>query len=235
MNNVLYITSELFPLIKTGGLADVSGSLPIALAKQSQDIRILLPAYPEVIKQIKKPISIAAGIYYNLEVELLEAHLPGSKLIIWLVDCPAAFDRPGSPYVDDNGHPWHDNALRFAIFCTFAADIALNRLKLEWQPDVVHCNDWQTGLIPALLQPHKRRPATIFTVHNLAYQGLFNYETFLDLNLPANLWHSDALEFHNQLSFIKGGLVLLIVSILSAQPTLARYYSQTTATDLRVY
>jgi starch synthase len=207
MNKILFVTSEAFPLIKTGGLADVSGSLPAALVEQSQDVRILLPAYPEVIQQVKNPKRLATGSYYNLDVELLETRLPGSDIITWLVHCPAAFERPGGPYVDANGQPWDDNALRFAVFCKVAVDIALNKLALNWQPDIVHCNDWQSGLVPALLYPHKQRPATVFTVHNLAYQGLFDYQTFLDLELPTNLWHPDGLEFYGQMSFIKGGLV----------------------------
>ena len=221
MNNVLYLTSELFPLIKTGGLADVASSLPPALTKLGQEMRILLPAYPDVMRWIKQPTLLASGSYYNQEVKLFEARLPESDLITWLVHCPAAFDRPGGPYIDGNGEPWHDNALRFAIFCLVAVDIALNRLNLNWQPDIVHGNDWQSGLVPALLQLHATRPATLFTIHNLAYQGLFDYQTFLDLNLPARLWHPDGLEFYGQLSFIKGGLAFAD-RINTVSPTYAR-------------
>jgi len=206
MNKILYISSEAYPLIKTGGLADVAGSLPIALTELSEDMRLLLPAYPQVMQQIRKKKQVASCIFYNLEVSLLETRLPGSKVTVWLVDCPAAFNRPGSPYMDSHGQPWHDNALRFAVFCKVAVEIALNRLNLNWQPDIAHCNDWQSGLVPALLHPLKQRPATVFTIHNLAYQGLFDHQTFLDLELPPELWHPDGLEFYDQLSFIKGGL-----------------------------
>lgn len=221
MNKVLYLTSELFPLIKTGGLADVAGSLPPALAELGQEMRILLPAYPDVLRWIKQPPLLASGSYYNQEVRLLETRLPESGIITWLVDCPGAFDRPGGPYLDGNGEPWHDNALRFAIFCMVAVDIALNRLDLDWQPDIVHGNDWQSGLAPALLRLHRNRPATLFTIHNLAYQGLFDYQTFLDLNLPARFWHPDGLEFYGQLSFIKGGLAFAD-RINTVSPTYAR-------------
>ncbi len=221
MNRILYLTSELFPLIKTGGLADVSGSLPDALVKRQQEMRILLPAYPEVMQQVEQPILLASNRYYNQEVQLLETRLPGNGLTVWLVHCPAAFDRPGGPYIDDNGEPWHDNALRFAIFCLVAVDIALSRLDLGWRPDIVHGNDWQSGLVPALLHLHTNRPATVFTIHNLAYQGLFDYQTFLDLNLPARLWHPDGLEFYGQLSFIKGGLAFAD-RLNTVSPTYAR-------------
>ena len=206
MSKILYISSEAFPLIKTGGLADVAGSLPVALQKNSQDVRLLLPAYPEVLKAITKNKIVAAGSCYNQPINIIETRLPGSKVIVWLVDCPAAFNRPGGPYMDSHGQVWDDNALRFAIFCNAAVNIALNKLELNWLPDVVHCNDWQSGLVPALLSLHNKRPATVFTIHNLAYQGVFDQQTFLDLHLPDELWHMDGLEFYDQLSFIKGGL-----------------------------
>ena len=206
MRRILYISSEAFPLIKTGGLADVAGSLPAALLKQSQDVRILLPAYKEVLQKISKKNVLAETSYYNLPVKIIKTRLPGTKVIVWLVDCAAVYDRPGGPYTDHHGHPWHDNALRFAILCHAAVDIALNKLKLKWKPNIVHCNDWQSGLVPALLSLHKKRPATVFTIHNLAYQGVFDQRTFSDLHLPAQLWHMGGLEFHGQMSFVKGGL-----------------------------
>ena len=206
MSKVLYISSEAFPLIKTGGLADVAGSLPIALQKNSQDVRLLIPAYPDVLKKITKSKVRAEVEYYNFSVKIIETRLPGSNVIVWLIDCPAIYNRAGGPYTDDFGQAWPDNALRFAILCYAAVDIALNKLQLNWQPDVVHCNDWQTGLVPALLSLQPNRPATVFTIHNLAYQGVFEQQTFIDLNLPIELWHMDGVEFYDQLSFIKGGL-----------------------------
>ena len=229
MNRILYITSEAFPLIKTGGLADVAGSLPAALLKQSQDVRLLLPAYREVLQKIIKKNVIAETSYYNFPVKILKTRLPGKNVVVLLVDCPAVFDRPGGPYTDHHGQPWHDNALRFAILCHAAIDISLNKLKLKWKPNIVHCNDWQSGLVPALLSLHKKRPATIFTIHNLAYQGIFTKQTFTDLHLPNQLWHMDGLEFHDQLSFIKGGLAyadkITTVSPNYAQEILKPEYS----------
>ncbi|MCW8853339.1 MAG: glycogen synthase GlgA [Gammaproteobacteria bacterium] len=206
MSKILYISSEAFPFIKTGGLADVAGSLPVALQKNSQDVRLLLPAYPEVLKKVTRSKVIASSTCYSQPGNIIETRLPGSKVIVWLVDCPAAFNRPGGPYIDSHGQPWDDNALRFAIFCHAAVNIALNKLDLNWQPDVVHCNDWQSGLVPALLSLQPKRPATVFTIHNMAYQGIFDKKTFLSLHLPVELWHMDGLEFYDQLSFIKGGI-----------------------------
>jgi len=229
MSKVLYISSEAFPLIKTGGLADVAGSLPVALQKQDQDVRLLLPAYPEVLTKIKKHKILTKTTYYNLSVNIIETRLPGSKISVLLVDCAAMLDRQGGPYTDYHGQPWSDNALRFSVFCHAAVDIALNKFKINWQPDIVHCNDWQSGLVPALLSLHKPRPATVFTIHNLAYQGVFEQQTFFDLHLPQELWHIDGLEFYNQLSFIKGGLAyadkITTVSPNYAQEILEPEYS----------
>jgi len=206
MNKILFISSEAFPLIKTGGLGDVAGSLPNALLKKKQDIRLLLPAYPEVLGKLKKPIIRASTSYYGQAVNILECKLPGTELTTWLVDCPSLYSRPGGPYTDQHGEPWHDNALRFAVLCHAATDIATNQLALDWSADIVHANDWQTGLVPALFSLHSPRPATVFTVHNLAYQGLFDAETFFDLQLAESLWHFSGLEFYGQLSYMKGGL-----------------------------
>ena len=221
MSNILYISSEAFPLVKTGGLGDVAGSLPAALKKKGQNIRLLIPAYAEVLGKIRKTKTIAETNHYNQAVKIIEAKLPGTNVITWLVDCPTLFNRPGGPYIDKHGHEWHDNALRFALFCHSAVDLALNRLQLDWQADIVHCNDWQSGLIPALLSLHKQRPATIFTIHNLAYQGVFEQQAFDDLHLPNVLWNMHGVEFYNQLSFIKGGIAYAD-KITTVSPTYAR-------------
>jgi starch synthase len=124
-----------------------------------------------------------------------------------LVDIPAFSQREGNPYCGPDGSDWPDNYRRFYYFAKVAEAIALNQLRLDWQPSIVHCNDWQTGLIPTLLALHAKRPATIFTIHNLAYRGLFSYQAFAELNLPQALWHHERLEFYGQMSYIKGGLV----------------------------
>ncbi len=226
MSKVLYVSSEAFPLVKTGGLGDVAGSLPPALLKKSQDVRLLLPAYPEVLKKIRYQKVLATGSYCNLDIEIIESRLPGSNVTVWLVNCPAAYARSGGPYADDTGLEWHDNALRFAVFCHAAVGISLDKFQLGWQPDIVHCNDWQSGLVPALLSLHTVRPVTIFTIHNLAYQGNFDQQSFVDLHLPDELWHTNGLEFYGQLSFIKGGLVYAD-EITTVSPGYAREILQT--------
>lgn len=208
MSKVLFVTSEAAPLIKTGGLADVCGNLPVALQKLRWSVRLMLPAYPAAVRNAAPVKTIAQLQIPGIagEIQLLEGKLPGTRLPVWLVNYAEAFSRDGNPYVDDKGLDWPDNAERFALLARVAVEISQGRAGLHWRPDIVHCNDWQTGLIPALLSQEIHRPATVFTIHNLAYQGLFPTSTFQSLGLPAALWSHDGLEFHEQLSFIKGGL-----------------------------
>ncbi len=205
MKKILFASSEVHPLIKTGGLADVAGSLPRALADLSQDVRIVLPNY-QSLKKPKEVHFISTVRVNNLDANILETQLPDSNVTVWLIDCPAMFDTPGNPYLDETGNPWDNIAHRFALFCRVIVEISMNRAHLNWQPDVVHCNDWQTGLVPALLSVESNKPATIFTIHNLAYQGMFPEDTFTELSLPREIWHQNGVEFHDMFSFIKGGL-----------------------------
>ena len=204
---ILFTASEAFPLIKTGGLGDVAGSLPRALLGLKQDVRLILPAYTDLLGRAGRLRTVAEFPLRHFTIRLLAGTLPGSRVPLYLVDCPELFDRPGNPYLGADGQPWPDNPLRYTVFAEAVVALANDQLGLGWQPDLIHCNDWQTGLIPALLSRQAQRPATVFTIHNLAYQGLFPSQTFLDLGLPADLWHLHALEYHGQLSFIKGGLV----------------------------
>lgn len=208
MQKILFATSEVYPLIKTGGLADVAASLPRALLKLGQDVKVLLPAYSSVLEKakitgVKEVAKIEVDGY---SISLKQTRLPGTKVIVWLVDSPEFFEREGNPYCGPDGNDWIDNHKRFYVFAKVAELIALNQANLDWQPNIVHCNDWQTGLIPALLSLHPNRPATVFTVHNLAYRGLFSYQAFAELNLPPAFWHHERLEFYGQMSLMKGGL-----------------------------
>lgn len=204
MKKILFASSEVHPLIKTGGLADVAGSLPRALADLSQDIRIILPNYQSL--KTEEVHFISTIRVNNQDVNILETQLPDSNVKVWLVDCPSMFDTPGNPYLDETGTPWNNIAHRFALFCRVIVEVSMNRAHLNWQAEVIHCNDWQTGLVPALLSIESNKPTTVFTIHNLAYQGMFPEDIFTELNLPREIWHHNGVEFHNMLSFIKGGL-----------------------------
>lgn len=206
---ILFASSEAHPLIKTGGLADVSGALPKALHELKQDVRLVLPAYHDLLPQAGPLARVAtlelAGV--AAPVEILLGQLPETQIPLYLIAAPRYFDRPGNPYSAADGRDWPDNAQRFACFARAIVELAQDRAAMDWRPDLVHCNDWQTGLVPALLTLETTRPATLFTIHNLAYQGLFDWASFQELGLPYSWWSMHALEFYNRLSFIKGGLV----------------------------
>lgn len=220
MKKILFVTSEAHPLIKTGGLADVSGSLPKALAELSQDVRLVMPNY-QAIKTHGDVRFLCSVRVDNRDVNILETRMPDSAVTVWLVDYPEFFNHPGNPYHDEQGNDWPNNAERFALFCRIAAEIAMNRTHLDWKADIVHCNDWQSGLVPALLSLERDRPVTVFTIHNMAYQGLFPGSSIVTLNLPGQLWQPYGLEFHNMLSFIKGGLIYAD-RITTVSPTYAQ-------------
>lgn len=206
---VLFAASEAHPLIKTGGLADVVGSLPPALKRLRNDIRIIIPAYPAAVAAARKLSHLTSFEVpgFKQPVSLLEGTLPGTRVKLYLVDAPLYFNRAGDPYRGPDGRDWQDNHLRFGLFCRTLVKICLNQAGLDWKPQILHCNDWQTGLAPALLSQHVERPATVFTIHNLAYKGLFPAHAAADLILPPEFMRIDGLEFHGQIAFIKGGLV----------------------------
>ncbi len=168
-----------------------------------------MPAYRDALDKLTDLRTLARFDVEGprtISVTLLEGKLPGSSVPLWLVDSPEHFDRRGNPYLAPDGRDWPDNDERFTLFCRVIEQIAVGKAGLGWLPDLVHCNDWQTGLAPALLSLHDPRPATVFTIHNLAYQGLFPGEAFMELGLPESLWTLHGLEFWGQLSFIKGGI-----------------------------
>lgn len=206
---ILFATSEAFPLSKTGGLGDVCGSLPAALHALGTDARVVLPAYRHALGRTSsaRPVGAPFAVPGVEEpVRLLETALPGD-VPVWLVDAPALYDRPGTPYHDPDGREHPDNALRFAALSRAVVAVAQGRAGLDWRPDLVHAHDWTVGLVPALLAREQPRPATVFTIHNLAHQGLFPAEALGALELPPAWWSLHALEFYGKLSFIKGGLV----------------------------
>ncbi|MGH8593912.1 MAG: glycogen synthase GlgA [Gammaproteobacteria bacterium] len=208
--HVLFATSEAHPLIKTGGLGDVSGSLPLALKRLGCDVRLVLPAYRKVLTHAGRLALVAELMLADTgeRVRVLQGTLNTDALIYYLIDTPRWFDRPGGPYTAPDGRDWPDNAERFTAFSRGVVELAMGRADHAWRPQVVHCNDWPTGLVPVLLARETARPASVFTVHNLAYQGLFDRDTFPRLRLPYDLWTPEGMEFYGRFSFIKGGLAL---------------------------
>lgn len=206
---ILFATPEIHPLAKTGGLGDVSHALPLALRKAGVDVRVLVPGYRSVMARIGTASTVCtldalAPIWSP--ARLLEARLPETELPLWVVDCPTLYDRQGSPYQNPDGRDWDDNALRFGFLCHVAAWLGSVPAPLTWSPDVVHCNDWQTGLIPALLRFRASRARSVITIHNLAFQGNFDPLWVSRLGLPIESFHMHGLEFYGRLSFLKAGI-----------------------------
>ena len=231
---VLFVSSEVYPLIKTGGLADVSGALPLALAKLGVDIRILVPAYPAVLAQmpnlttVGKVSDLPQGLSAELRSGLLPTHTDKGEVQntveVIVIDCPALYTREGGPYADSNGTEWQDNALRFGVLSYVAALLSGENTPLndQWQPDVVHCNDWQTGLVPAYLKLTQASPIkSVMSLHNMAFQGCFHADWIAQLLLPLAHFKIDGFEYYNQLSFLKAG-IYYADAITTVSPTYAK-------------
>ena len=212
---VLFVTPECAPLTKTGGLGDVSAALPAALRAQGVDVRTLLPAYREVLAAVPQAKEVARVRLLQMDARILEA---GECLF---VDCPELYARPGGPYQDENGGDWPDNALRFGVLSRAAALLGSAASPLEWRPEVVHCNDWPTALAPVYLHAERGHAACVMTVHNLAFQGLFEPSWLGRLELPAAVFAIEGVEFYGRISFLKGGLVFAD-GITTVSPTYAR-------------
>ncbi|MCF6265856.1 MAG: glycogen synthase GlgA [Desulfuromusa sp.] len=210
---VLFASSEIYPLVKTGGLADVSAGLPAALQTLGQEIMLIMPAYTDALAVAGEVQEVAtmqvSGCGQQRSVRLLRGILDRIGCSLLLVEIEGLFDRPGNPYQTLSGEDWPDNGERFALFSQVVADVALDRFNLHWQPEIVHCNDWQTGLVPALLsrEDPNQRPGTVFTIHNLSYGGHFPYLLFEELGLPPEWWHFTRIEFYGSMSMLKAGIV----------------------------
>lgn len=202
---VLSVASELYPLVKTGGLADVAGALPLALAAHGVETKTLVPGYPAVLKALGNLVKRAEfSDLLGERAVLLEAKHEGIDILV--LDAPALFERAGGPYVDPNSRDYADNWKRFAVLSKAGAEIAAGAMP-GWQPDLVHAHDWQSALTPVYMRYGEtpERPSLI-TIHNIAFQGQFSADLFPQLGLPGHaLW--EALEYYGTISYLKGGLV----------------------------
>lgn len=203
--NVLSVASEMFPLVKTGGLADVIGALPAALAEQAITVRTVIPGYPAVIEAIEAVETIRnESDWFGGPARMLAARASGLDLLV--LDAPHLYARHGNPYLGPDGQDWPDNAIRFAALSQMAADLCRG-LPQGYTPEVLHAHDWQTGLAPAYL--HYRsgaRPGTVMTVHNLAFQGKASPGLLGSLGLPPQSYAIDGVEFYGTISLVKAGL-----------------------------
>lgn len=216
---VLSVASEVFPLVKTGGLADVAGALPAALAGEGVAVRTLVPGYPRVMKALEGGKAVHAyETLFGGPARLVTGTAAGLDLIA--LDAPHLFARDGNPYVGPDGRDWPDNAFRFAALARAAADMGLGRTGLP-VPDVVHAHDWQAALAPAYLHyAGGKRPGTVVTVHNLAFQGQFPAELLGPLGLPPHAYAVDGVEYYGTIGYLKAGLQLAD-RITTVSPTYA--------------
>lgn len=228
--NVLFVSSEAYPLIKTGGLADVSGALPAALHSMGIDIRILIPGYPDVIKKVVNAQRIGSlkAIPNLPSVELWLGKMPDSAVPVIYIRSPELYERDGGPYLDSNGQEWIDNPSRFAALSRVAALLTTVESPLkDWVPDILHCNDWQTGLTPAYLhymgagRTSKDNVKTVLTLHNMAFQGNYAPGWLHGLGLPDESYQINGIEYYGQLSFLKAG-IFFADKLTTVSPTYAQ-------------
>jgi starch synthase len=223
---VLFAASEIAPWVKTGGLGDVAGVLPGALRSRGVDVRVLVPAYPALkaafphAKEVARPHWLGGLLPSPI---LLQAQADDGTPLL-LVDYPPYYDRPGNPYLGPDGRDWPDNHLRFGLLARVAAWLGSDASTLSWRPRIVHCNDWQTGLAPAYLEYLPGGTAkSVMTIHNLAFQGLFDHASLYELGLPDAAWHpgGGGLEYFGRISLLKAGLQFA-EAITTVSPTYAQ-------------
>jgi len=217
---VLSVTPEIFPLIKTGGLADVTGALPLALAGKGVAMRTLIPGYPQVMDAFKKKKAVHQyPLLQGGKASVQAVELGGLDLFV--LDGPHLFDRPGGPYGDASGGDWPDNWRRFAALSQVGADIAAGAIS-GYMPDIVHAHDWQSAMTLAYMRygPAVGTPSMI-TVHNLAFQGQFGAGIFGELGLPAVAMALDGVEYYGGVGFLKAGLQAAW-AITTVSPTYAQ-------------
>jgi starch synthase len=217
---LLSVASEIYPLVKTGGLADVTGALPVALAAEGIAVRSLVPGYPSVLAMLGKAETVQTFTdVLGGTARLLAAKADGLDLFV--IDAPHLYARPGDPYVGPDRRDWPDNAFRFAGLAQIAARIGQG-LVPGFVPDIVHAHDWQAGLAPALLHyAGGRRPGTVMTVHNLAFQGQFPAHLLTAIGLPLDSFTIGGVEYHGAISYLKAGLQFAD-RITTVSPTYSR-------------
>lgn len=224
MIRILFAASEIYPLIKTGGLADVAGALPAALRAKGHDVKLIMPAYKGILEKVE-PIhnSTNLGDPFGVgDLILLETRTTEDDIPIFLVQCQTLFERDGGPYVDQNGVDYPDNHIRFGAFSWAIAMLAQHGNLLGWQADILHLNDWQTGFAAAYLESWKMNHIPIVTtVHNLRYNGSFDMNQFPDMRLSGELLDIHGIEFYGRFSGLKAGLVYAD-SITTVSPTYAK-------------
>ena len=209
---ILQVCAEIFPFLKTGGLADVTAALPPALAQLGDDTRVLVPGFASIVDALRAPQVVAEPPWRfgAASVRVLRGELGTSGITAYVIDAPDFYRREGGPYADAKQVAFGDNHLRFALLGWLGAQLAQG-LDANWRAQVVHAHDWHAGLAPAYLRAadqthHEHHAGSVFTIHNLAYQGNFAPHHFGEVGLPPHFWGVNGVEYHGQLGFMKAGL-----------------------------
>ncbi len=221
---VLHVAAEIFPLVKTGGLADVVGALPRALINVGVDVRLLLPGLPAILDAVlhQRTVCEVGPMFGALRISVRRGQLPFSQVPVYVIDSPYLYRRGGGPYENAQGIEWGDNLQRFALLGWVGAHLAAGEIDPGWTPQIVHAHDWHAAMTCAYMAAHPGTTApSVFTVHNLAYQGLFAPGDFPALGLPSAIWASHGIEYHDRISFMKAGLKYAR-RITTVSPTYAR-------------
>ena len=205
--NLLFVASECAPFVKTGGLADVIGAVPKSLAATGVHVRVLIPAYPALADLAAAgQVAMSFDDLFGGPARVIAVQAEGLDML--LLDAPHLYDRAGNIYLGPDGKDWHDNDLRFAALSFAAAQIGLNGLG-DWMPEVINAHDWQAGLVPAYLRQDGRpAPPVVMTIHNIAFQGVFDAKRLSPLRLNSELFTTDGIEYFGKISFLKAGLAL---------------------------
>jgi len=222
---ILQVSAEIYPLVKTGGLADIAGALPAALRTVGCEPRVLLPGFSPILADLQDACTVCELVApWGDRALLRRGNLATPGVMAYVIEAPQMYERPGSPYEDAQRQPYADNHRRFALLGFVAARLAQG-LDPDWQPQLLHCHDWHAGLAPAYMAfaPAGRKiaVASVYTVHNLAYQGVFDGGCFAELGLPPEAFAVEGLEFYGQVSFMKAGL-FYADRISTVSPTYAK-------------
>ncbi|GHH54758.1 glycogen synthase GlgA [[Pseudomonas] boreopolis] len=203
--NALFVVSEMADFVKAGGLGDVAAALPRELRRR-YDVRVLIPGYRAVLARAGR-VEVVGRVVAHAGLPACDIGRieQADGLPVYILLCPVLFEREGSPYVASDGQEWDDNAVRFATLSHAAAQIAAGHAGLDWQPHLLHLNDWPCALAAAYVRWAGGTTPCLLTIHNLAYQGLFPYSLAPVLGIPPE--HVHELAFYGQLSFLRGGIV----------------------------
>lgn len=202
------MSSEVFPLIKTGGLADVSGALPVALKSSGISVKCLIPGYTAVLDKIENKVHLGTlEVFDNISCDLISATIPNTKVDVIVIKHAGLYERDGGPYTHPNGHDWSDNPMRFGVLSKVASLLSIYQSFWDWVPDIVHCNDWQTGLTPYYMHHLGITEAkSLLSIHNIAFQGNFDPYWIHILELSPQDYKVEGFEYYQQLSFLKAGI-----------------------------